>query len=96
MNIHVAKRFLRMFALIDYMYSELKNHHVGRQGQYEDKNGNMNIILDSACIFWHVRFTTKDHSFFDLEFWSKKPPIWFFFRHVQLDQSAILDKSIWT
>jgi len=26
----------------------------------------------------------------------KKPPTWFFCPHVQFDQSAILEKSIWT
>ncbi len=39
--------------------------------------------------------TTRNHDFFDREFWSKKPPIWFFCPHVQFDQSAILEKSIW-
>jgi hypothetical protein len=40
--------------------------------------------------------TTRNPNFFDQEFWSKNPPIWYFCPHVQLDKSAILDKSIWT
>jgi len=43
----------------------------------------------------HQHFITRNPNFFDKKFWSKKPPIWFFCPHVQLDQSAILDKLIW-
>jgi hypothetical protein len=40
-----------------------------------------------------IKGITRNLDFFYEEFWSKKPPIWFFCPHVQLDQNAILDKS---
>jgi len=57
------------------------------------------FVTSHACInmlaMGHGHFTTRNLDFFDQEVWSKKPPIWFFCPHIQLDQNAILDKLIW-
>ncbi len=58
------------------------------------------LIASHGCInvlaMGHRHFNTRNPDFFDWEFWSIKPPIWFFCPRVQLDQNAILDKLIWT
>jgi len=55
------------------------------------------LVLVSLSLEFCVTFVMNlKQNFFDWEFWSKNPFLWFLCPHVQLDQSAILDKSIWT
>jgi hypothetical protein len=59
--------------------------------------------VESWCVVFYyfgwvqlIKVTTRNHSLFNLEFLSEKPPISFFCPQVQFDQSAILDKLFCT
>ncbi len=58
-------------------------------------------ILELVCnqfdyLYYFHKFSQEIMTFLTGNFDKKNPPIWLFCPQVQLDQNAILDKSIWT